>query len=194
MSGQPGVRSTRGASLFRKWITPDLGTRAPAGYKTYNTLCTNWITTGTRKSPYAYMILLWGWFLNSVQYCSTLTHMSYSMCGRPKVLILYKHFIGASDSLKVKDSWKLHVWMNHCLAIDDQSSWKDPQCTLFSKRNATVICPFSLVPLGHLPWPRVLMIWLKWCITPDSLAYTLPLKKGSLEKVALLLEKSVAGY
>ena len=30
--------------------------------------------------------------------------------------------------------------------------------TPFSKRNESLICPFSLVPLGHWPWHRVLKI------------------------------------
>ncbi len=34
------------------------------------------------------------------------------------------------------------------------------QRTLFSKRNATLICPFSLVALGHWPQHRVLVILL----------------------------------
>ncbi len=32
-------------------------------------LFTNWISTGTMTSPHPYMIMLWGWFLNSVQQC-----------------------------------------------------------------------------------------------------------------------------
>ncbi len=54
--------------------------------------------------------------------------------------------------------------------------------TLFSKRNTTLICPVSLVPLDH---------WPKWCITPDSLVYTLLQKKGNFKKVGFLFEKSV---
>ena len=77
--------------------------------------------------------------------------------------------------------------------------------TPFSKRNATLICLFSLLTLGHWPWHRVFMNLLngvfgkllpwamsKWCISPDSLIYTLLQKKGNFNKVAFLLEKSVA--
>ncbi len=32
-------------------------------------LFTNWISTGTMTSPHPHMIMLWGWFLNSVQQC-----------------------------------------------------------------------------------------------------------------------------
>ncbi len=40
-----------------------------------------------------------------------------------------------------------------------QPSWH----TLFSKRNATLICPFPLVPPGHWPWHRVLLnLLIKW--------------------------------
>ena len=69
--------------------------------------------------------------------------------------------------------------------------------TPFSKRNAPLICPFLLVPLGHWPWHRVFMIKLspwalsKWHITPVSLAYTLLQKKGIFKNVVFLLEKSV---
>ncbi len=34
--------------------------------------------------------------------------------------------------------------------------WNKIYCTLFSKRNASLICPLSLVLLGHWPWYRVL--------------------------------------
>ncbi len=72
----------------------------------------------------------------------------------------------------------------------------------FSKRDATLICPFFLVPLGYWPWHRVFMILLKWswewpwalskwCITLVSLAYTLHQKKCIFENVAFLLEKHV---
>ena len=70
--------------------------------------------------------------------------------------------------------------------------------TPFSKRNATLICPFFLAPLGHWPWRRVFMVFLASCHHEHCqngvytlLAYTLLQQKGIFKNVAFLLEKSV---
>ena len=76
---------------------------------------------------------------------------------------------------------------------------------LFPKRNATLICPFSLVPLGHWLCNRLhtdgsakirvpFNLWKCYysvCMASDSLAYTLPQKNCNFKKVVFLLEKSV---
>ena len=56
--------------------------------------------------------------------------------------------------------------------------------TLFSKRNASLICPFPLVPLVIDPDIGSIMI-------PGPVAYKLPQKKCNFQKLAFLLEKSV---
>ena len=127
--------------------------------------------------------------------------------------------------LPVKQGFQSHIFLwKQVLPTQNKiacytSGIRKCKVTFFSKRNATLICPFSLVLLGQRPWHRCcgksrccvrqhnllfnvpfngvfgkLLSWAlsKWCITPDSLVYTLLQKKGNLKNVAFLLEKSVS--
>ncbi len=65
-------------------------------------------------------------------------------------------------------------------------------CTLFSKRNASLICPFFLVPLGHWPWHRVSKNLSNGLgMIPGPMAYNILQKKCTFQKLVFLLEKSV---
>ena len=76
---------------------------------------------------------------------------------------------------------------------------RGPQKLGALRRGVASKCPLSTGTLVWWPWEwhavfGKLLSWAlsQWCITPDSLVYTLPQKKGNFKNVAFLVEKSVS--
>ncbi len=66
--------------------------------------------------------------------------------------------------------------------------------TPFSKRNATLICPFFLVPLGHWPWHRVFMSIAKMVYNSSFTGIHSSPKERHLQKCCVSFGKECSYY